>query len=58
MGYRPSKANNAAMPTHMPSETGSDYITQAKVRNTAKDNIPSQGKGGKVRERASEKTEL
>jgi hypothetical protein len=29
MGYRPSKANNAAMPTHMPSETASDYITQA-----------------------------
>ena len=29
MGCRPSKADNAAMPTDMASETGLDYIAQA-----------------------------
>ena len=33
MGFRPSKDDNAAMPTHMPSKTGSDYIAQAKNVN-------------------------
>ena len=35
MGYRPSKANNAAMPTHMPSKTGSDYVGQANYAGVA-----------------------
>ena len=28
-GFRPSIADNAAMPKHIPSETGLDYIAQA-----------------------------
>ena len=33
MGFRPSKAVNAAMQTHMCLETGSDYIVQATGLN-------------------------
>jgi len=29
-GFRPSKGGNEAMPTHIFSETGSDYIVQAR----------------------------
>jgi len=30
-GFRPSKGGNEAMPTHIFSETGSDYIVQANL---------------------------
>jgi len=35
-GFRPSKGGNEAMPTHIFSETGLDYIVQAKAAERIK----------------------